>query len=193
MRYLPLQFGAVRRCVACVRGTTAIEFAIIAPVLMLLMMGIIEFALIMFTMSSLESATAISSRLGKTGYTQSGLSRQDTILQSIQANAGSMIDTTKLVITSNYYQEFDQIGQAEPFTDTNHNGIHDPGEPYTDVNGNGQWDADMGLAGYGGANAVVVYTISYPWAIITPIMREIIGTGGIYTITTHAVVKNEPY
>lgn len=30
---------------------------------------------------------------------------------------------------------------AEPFTDSNNNGQHDPGEPFTDVNGNGQFDA----------------------------------------------------
>jgi hypothetical protein len=39
----------------------------------------------------------------------------------------------------------------------------------------------------------VVYTVSYPWAVSTPIISNIIGSNGIFTITTHAVVKNEPY
>lgn len=30
---------------------------------------------------------------------------------------------------------------AEPYTDTNGNGKHDPNEPFTDLNGNGVWDA----------------------------------------------------
>ena len=164
----------------------------IAPVLLLIVFGIIEFSLIMFVSNLLESATAIASRLGKTGYTASGISREATITQSIAAHANGMIDVAQLAITSKYYAQFDQIGQPEPWTDTNHNGVADPGE-YTDVNGNGKYDADMGAAGYGGANDVVVYTISYPWHILTPFMGAIIGKNGVYTITTHAVVKNEPY
>jgi hypothetical protein len=31
----------------------------------------------------------------------------------------------------------------EPFTDTNSNGIRDPGEPYEDLNGNGVWDGNL--------------------------------------------------
>ena len=184
--------AVVHRCFLCGRGIAAVEFAIIAPVFLLLLMGIIEFSLIMFTTSMLESATAVSSRLGKTGYSQSGMSREDTILQAIRTQAGSTIDSKKITITSKYYTQFDQIGKGEPWTDTNHNGIADPGE-YTDINGNGKYDADLGTAGYGGANDVVVYTISYPWSVVTPFLRELIGTKGIFTITTHAVVKNEPY
>ena len=31
----------------------------------------------------------------------------------------------------------------EPFTDSNNNGIRDPGEPYEDLNGNGIWDGNL--------------------------------------------------
>ena len=174
-------------------GTTAIEFAVVAPVLLLLILGIIEFSLIMLTYHIMESATSSSARLGATGHVDTGISREDTIRNAITARAGNWIDPTKLTITSKSYSQFDQIHDPEPFTDTNHNGIHDPGEPYTDINGNGQWDADMGTAGYGGTGDVVVYAISYPWTILTPLAGPLIGTNGTFTITTHAVVKNEPY
>ena len=168
------------------------EFAIIAPVLILLLMGITEFAFIMLASNVLESATAISSRLGSTGYTANGTSREDTIMQSIQQHAGELLDTSKVTIASKYYSQFDQINQPEPWTDTNHNGVPDPGE-WVDVNGNGVYDTDMGTAGYGGANDIVVYTVSYPWTIMTPIMSSLIGTNGVLTLTASAVVKNEPY
>jgi hypothetical protein len=67
------------------------------------------------------------------------------------------------------------------------------GETYTDVNGNGNWDPDEGSSGSGNAGDVVVYTVSYPWTITTPIMSSLIGANGTYAITAHAVVKNEPY
>lgn len=173
-------------------GVTAVEFAFVAPVLLLLIFGILEFSLIMLATNMMESATAISSRLGKTGYSSAGNSREATILASIAKHAGMILDTSQLTITSKYYEQFDAIGDAEPWNDKNHNGIAEAGE-YTDVNGNGQYDSDMGLAGYGNADDIVVYTVSYPWRIATPILSNIIGTNGIFTITTHAVVKNEPY
>lgn len=174
-------------------GVSAIEFAIVAPVLLLLIFGIVEFATIMLVANIMENATSISSRLGKTGYAAGGKSRTETILDSVIARAGNLIDPQKLSITSKYYEQFDQIGDAEPWNDANHNGIAETGE-YNDINGNGQYDADMGLAGYGNAEDIVVYTIRYPWGIMTPIMRELIGDAhGDYPITAHAIVKNEPF
>jgi hypothetical protein len=183
----------VRRFARAREGVSAIEFAVIAPVFLLLLFGITEFGLIMLVNNIMENATSISSRLGKTGYSEAGLSREQTIRQSVLARAGNLINPAHLVIESKYYAQFDQIGDAEPWNDSNHNGIADPGE-YTDINGNGMYDSDMGLAGYGNAEDIVVYTVRYPWNIMTPIMRELIGDAqGQYPITTHAVVKNEPY
>lgn len=174
-------------------GVSAIEFAVIAPILLLLIFGIVEFATIMLLANIMENATSISSRLGKTGYSASGKSREDTIRDSVIARAGNLIKPSQLVITSKYYEQFDQIGDAEPWNDANHNGIAEAGE-YNDINGNGHWDSDMGLAGYGDAEDIVVYSIRYPWHVMTPIMRELIGDeNGDFPITAHAVVKNEPY
>ncbi len=174
-------------------GVTAIEFAFVAPVLCLLLFAILEFSTIMLVSSIMEGATNISSRLGATGYSAGGESRTQTILDSIKSSAGVLIDPNQLVVSAESYGDFSNIGQPEPYTDSNHNGHHDSGEPYTDVNGNGQWDADMGAAGYGGAGDIVVYTVSYPWHIMTPMMRQLLGHQGVYTITARAVVKNEPY
>lgn len=174
-------------------GVTALEFAIVAPVFMLLLFGIIEFALIMMAYNVMEGATAVSSRLGKTGYTASGVTREQTIINAITDRAGSLIDAQFLTVTSKFYKQFDQINDPEPYSDTNGNGTRDGGENYTDINGNAQWDPDMGASGYGSAGDIVVYEVRYPWKISVPIISSLVGTNGTYTITTHAVVKNEPY
>ncbi len=187
------QRRALKNFVTCEDGVTAVEFAVIAPTFVLLMMGIIEFSLIMMVNNVMEGATAISSRLGKTGYNTVGLTREATIINAITQRAGTLLDSKKLTVTSKFYKQFDQIGDPEPYIDANHNSSFDTGESYTDINGNGKWDSDMGSSGYGSAGDVVVYTVSYPWPISTPIMSNLVGTGGTFTITTHAVVKNEPY
>src|ERR1700743_2452726 len=90
-------------------GVTALEFAIVAPVLILLLMGIVEFGMIMMVYKVMEGATAVSSRLGKTGYLAPGLTREQTILNAITDRAGSLIDPKKLTMTSKFYKQFDQI------------------------------------------------------------------------------------
>jgi Flp pilus assembly pilin Flp len=184
---------SLRRLSRAEEGVSAVEFAVVAPAVVLLIFGIIELAMIMVVYNVMESATTLSSRLGKTGFVGEGITRQATLLASIEHRAGMLIEMDDITVTSKVYKQFDQINDPEPYTDANGNGSRDSGEAYTDINGNGQWDADMGTAGYGNAGDVVVYSVSYPWSIATPIMREFIGTNGDYTITTHAVVKNEPY
>ena len=174
-------------------GVTAVEFAVVAPVMVLLVSGIIEFALIMMVYNVMEGATATSSRTGKTGFVTAGMTRQQTILNAITTRAGTLLDPLKLTVTSKFYKQYDQINDPEPFIDTNGNSTRDSGESYTDINGNGVWDADMGSSGYGSAGDVVVYNVTYPWQISTPIISQFVGTAGIFNITTHAVVKNEPY
>lgn len=174
-------------------GVTALEFAIVAPVFLLLLFGIIEFALIMMVYNVMEGATAVSSRLGKTGYTASGITRQQTIINAITDRAGTLISAPLLTVNTKFYKQFDQINDPEPYTDTNGNGTWNAGETYNDINGNNQWDPDMGASGYGSAGDIVVYEVSYPWKLSVPIISSLVGTNGTYTITTHAVVKNEPY
>ncbi len=190
-----MPFGQTfRRLLRAETGVSAIEFAILAPTLMLLVFGIIEYSLIMMVYNVMESSTSTSSRLGKTGFSGEGVTREQTILTSIEARAGAVINAEELTVTSKFYEQYDQINDPEPFIDSNSDGNHDAGESYTDINGNAQWDADMGASGYGSSGDVVVYQVSYPWHISTPIMREIFGDAdGIFNITTHAVVKNEPY
>ncbi len=172
-------------------GVATLEFAMIAPVLLLLMMGIVEFSLVTFTMSVMEGATSYTARYGKTGYTAAGSTREEQIVANIENRTGGLLDPDNIDISTQVYSAFDNVGDPEPFTDTNNNLTYNVGEPYSDINGNSQWDADMGDAGLGDANDVVVYTVSYPWNLMTPIIGAIIGS--TFNITVRTVVKNEPY
>lgn len=175
------------------KGVTALEFALVSPVLLLLLMGTMEFSLAMYANNLMESATAQSSRLGRTGYVASGISREQTILNEMDGMAGHVINMANVTVTAISYSNWDEIGQEEPYQDTNGNDAWDSGEDYDDINGNGEWDTDMGTAGYGDADDVVVYEVSYPWSIQTPIFNQFLGSGGVLVLSTRAVVKNEPY
>lgn len=174
-------------------GATAIEFAILAPVLLLLVMGIIEFGLIYTADIVLKNATYDAARTGRTGFVADKSTQDKTVLDIVRNEVSSLMDPNKLAIDSVAYDDFTKLKKPEPFIDANKNGRRDDGENYTDVNGNGKYDLDQGRTGFGGANEVVLYTVSYPWKLLTPIMAELIGTGGVFTLTATAVVQNEPY
>ena len=188
----------VRRYRKCQDGATAVEFALISPVLFLLVMGIVEAGMIMSAKNTLESATYIASRTGKTGYVETNQTQEETIMAALVDRASLFLDTDyvsidAMTVETKTYASFDEIGDPEPFIDGNDNGIRDDGESFTDINGNGVWDEDRGGSGFGGANQIVVYTITYPWPLFTPLVGNFIGTNGIITLSSRAVVMNEPY
>ncbi len=172
------------------QGIAALEFALIAPVFILMLTGIIEFSLVMFASSVIEGATAYSARYGKTGYTASGSTRQQQIISAVSTRSAGLLDPTKITVTTTVYPSFNSISQEEPYIDSNHNGTYNVGESYTDINHNSQWDS-TGVAGLGNANDVVVYTVNYPWTVYTPIIANFLG--GTMWLSSRTVVKNEPY
>lgn len=189
---------ARRRCARVCRlwrdqaGTTAIEFAFIALGLIYLMCGIIEFAMAMTVGNSLEAATNLSSRLGKTGYVAEDETQEQTIRDEIERRVGPLIDMAKLTITNQVYNDFNSLTNPDILEDKStppDGDTDDPGE-WTDVDGDGFKD---GAGGVGKAGEIVVYKITYPWTVITPFMGKMIGDHGVINLMAYSVVKNEPY
>jgi Flp pilus assembly pilin Flp len=170
-------------------GTTAIEFAFVAGPVIYLMVGVLEFAVAMTVANSLEAATNLSSRLGKTGYVADQLDQKQTIHDEIERRVGPLIDMDKLEIRTTAFKDFEDLDVQDPWNDANNDDTPQPGE-WTDTNGNGFCD---GCSGLGSGENVAIYTITYPWKIMTPLIGAIVGDHGIIQLTAYSVVKNEPY
>jgi Flp pilus assembly pilin Flp len=180
----------VRRLFKHEGGATAIEFAFIALGLIYFIIGIIEFAMTMTVGNSLEAATNLSSRLGKTGYVDDGATQKETIIAEVERRVGPMIDMSKLKITHKEYNDFKSLTSPDILVDLDADGDYDsPGE-WTDVDGDGFKDGGNGI---GTSGNIVIYTISYPWKLMTPLIGQFVGTDGIINLTAYSVVKNEPY
>jgi hypothetical protein len=180
--------------IRCAKGATVIEFAVVLPVVLLFIMGIMEYNMIMYGMAVIEGATNIAARAGKTGYTASGESQQDYVYGIAQGLVSGLLDPTQLTISSKSYANFADIGQPEPcISPPSPPCPGTPGVNFVDVNHNGIWDSDQGAAGLGGSGDIVVYTLTYPWHITTPFLQNVIGNNGVFNLTASAVVKNEPY
>lgn len=177
-----------------IRGSSLIEFALVMPVLLLLIMGVIEVMAILFVTALMEGGLREASRFGLTGYQPTAASREERIVEILNAQGIGLVTVTPENVTTLVYGSFDQIGMAEPFIDEPpYNGIYDPGEAFVDINGNGQWDADIGIAGVGGPGDVVVYRVVFEWSILTPILRPFIGQDGRIPLMASLAVRNEPY
>ncbi len=175
------------------KGSSLVEFAVSAPVVIVALMGIVEFSMILFVNSLLEGGLREASRFGLTGFQPNGLTREERILQIVEDHTLGLVDDTAANLSTLVYPSFDSIGEPEPFTDNNGNGQFDAGESYMDVNGNNQWDPDMGAAGLGGAEDIVLYTIEYDWPLLTGLLSDVIGNDGKIGLRASVVVRNEPY
>jgi hypothetical protein len=94
--------------------------------------------------------------------------------------------------TRKSYYDFADIERAEHWNDANNNGTCDNNETYTDENRSGLWDADIGVSGNGGADDVIIYTVtaSFKPFFSVPNVPVLSNTR---TITASAVKKNQPF
>jgi Flp pilus assembly protein TadG len=174
-------------------GNALVEFALLAPAFVLMVIGIVELSLLFLGEVLLQGAVADASRFGLTGRSLDGRTREEAIRQIVDEGTFGLIDTAQLRLDTLVYPSFDSIGKPEGFTDQNGNGTWDSGEPFTDVNGNGTWDADIGAAGLGGPSDVVLYRVTAPWQMLTPLIRGIVPADGMLELEASLAIRNEPF
>src|SRR5665213_3889 len=175
---------ATRRLTRDERGAAAIEFAIVAPVMLLMLLGFFDLAHTAYARSTLQGAMQLAAR---NSTLQTGLTSSATIDAFVQNQVKPVVGTAAVFTsTRKSYSDFSSVGQPEPFTDSNHNGQYDVGECFEDINGNGQWDADIGKSGQGGADDAVLYTMSVTYKQMFP-MSTVLGWSANRTITASTV------
>lgn len=181
------------------RGAALVEFAFVAPVMCLLMMGLGDMLYQLYAKAVLNGAVQKAAR---DSAIQGGGNQTATLDGKVIAVLASLMHapTQSCAATPaagtwcssrKSYATFAQVG-PEPFTDLNGDGIRQTGECYSDVNNNHQWDADPGIGGQGGANDVTLYTMSVTYPRVFPV-AGLFGWASTVTMTTSTLLKNQPY
>ncbi len=182
--------GKFGQCLKCWRGNTAIEFAIVLPILVLFIFGTIEFGFIIFESATLQGALSTAAREGKTGYPDTadqgsqcfgGTCQYDSngniinygprwlkVRSLLYSLTRTLFDPEKLTFTATAYPDFSTLERAMA------------GDPTAQGVGN-----DVGMAGQ-----VVVYTAAYPAPIL---LNRMLGLGPGGTIMAHNIVRNEGF
>lgn len=173
------------RCNAA--GVTSIEFALIAPVFFFFLIGSIDLAQAAYGSSVLNGAVQKAAR-------DSTLETSNTTVADnmVKGMISPILPGATLTSVRTSYYDFVDVGRPEKWNDSNNNGICDNGETYVDENENNNWDSDVGIAGNGGANDVIVYsvTVKYKTLIDVPIIpRSWINR----TLKATTIKKNQPF
>ncbi len=184
-------------------GATAVEMAMVAPMLFLILFGIIELSMGMYINTVVEGSLREASRLGLTGQIQQGTSNDQAIVDMINESTVGMLNLTTDDIDMKVYENFETVGKGEEYVDLDGNGDWTPGplthegtdypggEPWTEINGNGTWDADLGEAGLGGQGDIVLYTVTYNWNFLSGQIIPVLN--GTIPLSASIVVQNEPF
>jgi len=173
-------------------GAALIEFAIIAPVLLLMIFGSLEFGLNVYLRAVLEGAMR---QAGRNSTLQTGQANQSSIDAAVTAAVRNILPNDNVAITRQNYANFSAVGRAEDFTDTNGNGSYDYPECFQDVIGTGNagvWDADIGRTGLGGANDVVEYTATVTYASFIP-GSAALGISPTTSISATTILRSQPF
>lgn len=170
------------------RGVTLVEFALVCPVMLLLIMGLMDFGFRLYVQSVL---TGSMQRAGRDASLETGATRAADLDAAVVNSVKGVLNEVTWQSTRQSFSDYTTI-RPERFTDGNSNGIRDAGECYSDVNNNNAWDANPGRTGLGGANDAVVYTMTISYPRLFPLDLWF-GATGEQVLTSRTILKNQPY
>jgi len=171
-------------------GATLTEFGFVAPVLVLMIMGIFDMAHSQYTSALVNGAMQ---KAGRDLTLESAGSKQSDIDQAVIDQVQNVVPgsaTISLEKLSHF--DFSDIGEAEEYNDDNGDGTCNNNEVYVDANDNGQWDSNRGTTGIGGARDAVLYTAVVTYPRLFP-MAGLAGLPEDVELRASTVLRNQPY
>jgi Flp pilus assembly protein TadG len=175
------------------KGATIVEFAMVAPVMGLVVLGAFDVGHTLYMRSALQG---VLQKAARDATLESGLqgATQTALDNKVRAQVRALANNATIQFSRQYYRSFTNAAssQFEPYTDTDSNGTCNGGEPYQDNNNNGSWDATGGNDGAGGAKDAVLYTVTVSYPRFFPVYR-MIGGSNTTVVKAATVLRNQPY
>jgi Flp pilus assembly pilin Flp len=170
-------------------GATIIEFALILPVLSMLMLGVLDLGYRSYVTSVIQGSLHEAARMATVG----GISTS-TIEARVADDLRHFSPGSTVTTSTRSYFDFNGVSTPETITqDTAPVGEYNPGDCFEDVNGNGQFDLDRGRGGLGNAEDVVHFEVTMTYPRIVPIGGFIPGWDNDVTVTQNTVLRNQPF
>jgi hypothetical protein len=176
------------------RGVSVVEFGLLAPVLCMLLLGVLDLGQRMYLMSVLQGTLFRAARKATVGDQTSA--QIDTFvnneLKEFRKNA-------TVTIVKKSYSEFTGVKALEKITsDTAPVGTYNagtdaahPADCYEDTNNDWKRD-DKGQTGLGQSDEIVYYQVTVSYPRIVP-LGKFLGYSNTETVTANTVLRNQPY
>lgn len=175
------------------RGVALVEFALVAPVLVLFLVGAFDIAHTLYMQAVLRG---IVQKTGRDSSLEDGGStaRQAQIDAVVTDQVHALYNTAAVTFTRRSFSTYTKAAAKIPetYADTNDNKTCDAGEPYVDANNSGNWDADGGTGGQGGAKDRVIYTVTTTYPALFPLYKYA-GGSATRTVSATTILQNQPY
>nr|WP_166175657.1 TadE family protein [Altererythrobacter segetis] len=171
------------------RGVTAVEFAMIAPALLMVLLGVFDAGYNLYAASVLDGAAQKAARDSTIeGAETKGLAIDDRVTAAVH----NVVPSADVTFDRRAYRDYSDIRRPEDYTDVDNDGACDNNEPFKDINGNGIWDSDRGTDTMGGARDAVLYTVTVSYPRAFPLMH-LLGLPDTVTSQVRTVLRNQPY
>lgn len=173
-------------------GVTLVEFAFVAPVFFVLLLGTFDIMHQQYTASLMYG---VMQKAGRDLTLESAGSRQSAIDASVinriraVAPAGAEVELLKLS-----HSDFSDIGEPEEILggDGDDKCEGENNEDYVDANDNGRYDLDRGKTGVGGARDAVLYTVTVTYPRMFA-MSGLLGLPKNVQLEASTVLRNQPF
>jgi Flp pilus assembly pilin Flp len=190
----------VRKLRKDARGAALMEFALVAPTFILLVMGGLEAGHSLYVRAVLQGAVQKAAR--DSALEGGSALAQQAVINTKVRDQIYLAYNTEPTYSRRYYRTFENAAAAqfETFTDTaasagipgQPNGTCDIGEPYIDANNNNTWDPDGADAGQGGPEDKVIYTVTISYPTLFG-MAGLAGFSDTQTVSASTIIGNQPY
>ena len=176
-------------------GASIMEFGLIAPVVMVMMLGTMDIGHSYFVRATLDGAMQNAARSSSLEGSAT-LTAQELVDMRVESSILALAPNATITSTRRYYKTFSEAALARAETviepPAGANLKCDPGESFMDANDNGIWDADGGSNGQGGAKDIVIikFKVSYPR--LFP-MAKLLGLPANVELESNSILANQPY
>jgi Flp pilus assembly protein TadG len=169
-------------------GATIVEFAVVLPVLSLLILGLLDLGYRSYATSVLQGALHDASRMATVGnFTLAQIDAR------VKARLSNFASRSTVTTTTMSYYEFSGVSQPEKVVgDTVPLNVYNAGDCFEDANGNNAYNTDRGRNSTGGSDDIVRYQVTITYPRIVP-LGGFMGWGNTQTITQNTVLRNQPF
>lgn len=168
-------------------GAAIVEFALVAPTMVLMMMGVFELGHTMYVQGVVTGAMQ---EAGRDSTVEKAKLNQ--IEKQIERRVGPVAPGAEFTFRRAFHTDYSTIDKMELFTDLNNDGVCNNGEPFEDLNENGIRDQARGKNGQGNARDAVVFQVDVKYDRLFP-MPSLQGWSAENTVVGRTILRNQPF